>query len=153
MLCSISGTDWSGRLFSVLVVLVLVWTEYFWLSLSHESKRMQLLISWQLFFFCTFTVLWNVTSAFLVWVFPVISGSWSLCKLTQPLLSSLITFGCCCPDPEICGGKTTKSGPLLQIEMDAFVRLYCECCCKGCVVIMSIVQHAAVRSDAMFWNL
>lgn len=71
--------------------------------------------------------------------------------LTHTLLYSHITFGgCCCPDPEICGGKITQSGLLYRLNWMFCVSLL-SVIVKGCVVIVSIVQHAAVhrqRCDA-----
>lgn len=135
--------------------------EYLWLELSHESRRMQLLTSRRLHSLHVHRP-WNLTSVFLVVVCPIIpgcsfSGSSSLCKLTSHTLSCIPTSrcgGCCCPDPEICGGKTTQSGLLYRLNWMFCVSLLWSVIVKGCVVIIvSIVQHAAVHAQRCLWSL
>lgn len=132
------GTDCSGRLFSALVVLVRV-SYRILLTWTQSWKQEDAVANQQADFSLHVHRLWNLTSVFLVVVCPIIpgcsfSGSSSLCKLTShthTLLYSHITFGgCCCPDPEICGGKATQSGLLLQIELDALCVFTAECYCK-----------------------
>lgn len=140
MLCSISGTDWSGRLFSV-TGRTCALAEYFRLSLSHGSERMQLLISRRLQFAHSQAVKSHQC------IFSFSSPSYlrqltSLQNSHSPSYYSHITFGGCCPDPEICGARIAQSGPLFTNWTGC-----CVCYCKGCVLIMLL------HSDAMLWNL
>lgn len=134
--------------------------EYLWLELSHESRRMQLLTSRRLHSLHVHRP-WNLTSVFLVVVCPIIpdcsfSGSSSLCKLTSHTLS-------CIPTSRlvvvvVLTQKYVEAKPHnLDYFTDwtgCFVCLLWSVIVKGCVVIIvSIVQHAAVHAQRCLWSL
>lgn len=159
MFCSIWGTDCSGRSFSALVVLVRV-SYRILLTWTQSWKQEDAVANQQADFSLHVHRLWNLTSVFLVVVCPIIpdcsfSGSSSLCKLTSHTHSCIPTSRLV-----VVVVLTQKYVEAKPHNLDYFYRLNWMFCVsllwsvivKGCVVIiMSIVQHAAVhrqRCDA-----